>query len=278
MKFGISTNPEKDPGLEATQAVIDALTKAGLDVYYDDELAKIMGMKNFKDASLCDVLFIVGGDGTILRAAHKYVKYGIFLAGVNLGRMGFMSEISLNEVADFIGHVERGEFFIDRRMMLEAFVPSHKMLMYALNDFAVVRKDYTKVARMDLFVNGKLAENYNGDGLIVATPTGSTAYSLSAGGPIVAPNMECIVITPICPHSLYARSIVARPDDEVRVRVASRENGMMLSVDGRHGIDLAHGDTVEIKVTDTSAKFIRINEDAFFPQLKAKLAQWTDRN
>lgn len=275
MKFGIFANPEKDLGMEATKTLVCTLEAAECEICYDSETASILGISEYEDAKHCDVLLILGGDGTILHAAHKYVKYGIYLAGINFGRLGFMSEINIEDVGSFIQRVKEGSYIIDERMMLEAKVPSHGKTLYALNDFAIVRENHTKMMQMDLYVNHTLAENYNGDGLVVATPTGSTAYSLSAGGPIVAPNMQCIVITPICPHSLYARSIVTRCTDVVEVCPTNCPAGIVLSVDGQQEISLKKNDIVKIQFTEQKAKFIRMSADTFFPQLKSKLAQWS---
>lgn len=278
MKYGIFTNPNKDKGLTATHILIDILTKAGCEICYDEETARELGIGDYCDARKCDILFILGGDGTILRAARKYVKYGTYLVGINFGRLGFMSEISINEVEEFLRIVDAGEYVVDERMLLEAEIPSRKSLLIALNDFVITKQNRTKMVQLDLLINGTLAENYNGDGLIIATPTGSTAYALSSGGPIIAPNVRCILITPMCPHSLYGRSIVTKFSDEIQVRPTSQEGITTISADGMTGVPLTAEDTVTIRISKTRARFIRINADNFFPMLKMKLAQWNHIN
>jgi NAD+ kinase len=274
MRFGIYTNPEKDYKLDATKRVVRILEDAGCDICYDEDTARILGLETFIDARHCDVLLILGGDGTILRALHKYVQYGILFAGINFGRLGFMSEIGIADVKEFVARIEAGDYVPDKRMMLEAFVPSVREKLAALNEFAVVRKSRMKMIQLELYVNDTLAENYNGDGLVIATPTGSTAYSLSAGGPVISPNMLCILITPICPHSLYARSIVTRCTDVVKVDIVSKSSETLLSVDGQRDFELTGSDVVTIKYTERLATFIRLGSDTFFSQLKSKLAQW----
>lgn len=274
LKFGIYTNKTRDPGLRATKTVIDVLKQHGFDSYYDADTAKELGVHDFKDAKDADVLFILGGDGTILRAARKYVEFGTNLVGLNTGRLGFMSEIYLEDINLMIDKLLDGDYTVDKRMMLEAEAPGQSTTVMVLNDFVIKGQNQSKMVQLDLYVNGVLAENYNGDGLIIATPTGSTAYALAAGGPIVAPNVNCIVVTPICPHSLYARSIVIKYSDVIRVVSRQQQEAMLISADGQALIKLNGEKGVTIKMSDTCAKFLRIKSDNFFPLLKQKLAQW----
>ena len=145
----------------------------------------------------------------------------------------------------------------------------------ALNDFIITKENRTRMVRVDLYVNGNLAELYNGDGLVIASPTGSTAYSLSAGGPIIAPNVNCFLITPLCSHSLYARSIVTRYSDTIMVKPHEGESDVTLSADGQETYFLTDQDEVTIQKSQLKARFLRITNDHFFPQLKDKLAQWS---
>ena len=275
LKFGVYTNEIKDPGLLATRTVISALERRGCAICYDENTAKALKISDFQDAEHADVLFVLGGDGTILRAARKYVGYGIKLIGINIGHLGFMSEINLDDIERALDQVIQGDYIIDERMMLEAKVSGHKKLLLALNDFIISKVNRTHMVKLDLYMNGSLAELYNGDGLIVATPTGSTAYSLSAGGPIVAPNVNCVLITPICPHSLYARSIIAKFSDVVKVAPFSGEKDVTLTADGQEIVRIRESDEVTICRSGLVTQFIRLKKDHFFPQLKDKLAQWS---
>lgn len=275
LKFGVYTNEIKDPGLLATRTVISALERRDCAVCYDENTAKALKISDFQDAKHADVLFVLGGDGTILRAARKYVGYGIKLIGINIGHLGFMSEINLDDIESALDQVIKGDYIIDERMMLEAEVSGRKKPLLALNDFIVSKVNRTHMVKLDLYINGSLAELYNGDGLIVATPTGSTAYSLSAGGPIVAPNVNCVLITPICPHSLYARSIIAKFSDVVKVAPFSGEKDVTLTADGQEIVRIRESDEVTICRSGLVTQFIRLKKDHFFPQLKDKLAQWS---
>lgn len=252
---------------------MNALEQAGAEVLYDPETAAALGLTSFQDARDCDILFVIGGDGTILRAVHRYVRQGVKFVGINYGHLGFMSELGLGELQAFLQAAADGELFLDERMLLEAQAGSDMML--ALNDFVMTGCERTKSVQLDLYVNGALAQEYSGDGLIVATATGSTAYSLSAGGPIVSPNVSCMLITPLCPHSLSARAIVTGPDDVLAVRPVSEP--LYLSPDGREGRSIGREEEVVIRCAPVRAQFVRLSPDSFFPTLKAKLAQWGRR-
>ena len=275
LKLGIYTNADKDPGLDATRAVIGVLEAADCSVCYDEDTAALLGLRDYTDARAADALFILGGDGTILRPARKYVSIGLPLIGVNIGHLGFMSELNLGDVERMVDHIGRRDYVIDERMMLEAKVNGTGHAYIALNDFIITKENRTRMVQLDLHVNGTLAEHYNGDGLIVATPTGSTAYSLSAGGPVVAPNVNCILITPMCPHSLYARSIVTKYSDVITVCPREGQEHVTFSADGQEWGQLGKGDGLEIRSSGQIARFLRFSDDTFFPQLKDKLAQWS---
>ncbi|MEA5002908.1 MAG: NAD(+)/NADH kinase [Christensenella sp.] len=244
-------------------------------VCYDKETAIMLGIADFEDARHADVLFVLGGDGTILRAARKYVECGTKFLGINIGHLGFMSEIGVDDIDAAIVKVMNDEYLIDERMMLEARLSHLEEPLLALNDVIISKENRTHMVKFDLYINDSLAELYNGDGLIVSTPTGSTAYSLSAGGPIVAPNVNCMLVTPICPHSLYARSIIAKFSDVVKVAPFAGEENVTLTADGQEIVHIPEGEDVTIYRSKLVTQFIRFNKNHFFPQLKDKLAQWS---
>lgn len=274
MKFGIYTNEKKDPNMAATKKVMAAIRKKGREPYLDEETAKALGEPRYLNAKEADILFVLGGDGTILRAARQYMPYDIKIVGINIGRLGFMSEIGTEDVCNFIDKIAGGEYTIDERLMLEAHAKGLKEPLYALNDFVINHQNTAKMIQLDMYVNGVLAENYYGDGLIVATPTGSTAYSLSAGGPIVAPYVDCIVVTPVCPHSLYGRSIVIASRDTVKVCSQAEKSDIAITADGFSAMRLKHSEVIEIMRSEKKARFLRLEGEHFFPTLKEKLMQW----
>lgn len=257
--------------MRATRKLAKTLLDLGCEVAYDEQTAKELHLKHWRDARDADALFVLGGDGTILNAARRYVPYAVPLVGVNLGHLGFMSELTLDTVEDFVKLAKEGELTVDERMMLEAVLPGREPVL-ALNDFLVSRKE-KKMSHLDLWIRDYLAEEYNGDGLIVSTPTGSTAYSLSAGGPIVAPHVRCILLTPLCSHSLYTRSIIAAPGDRVAVR--SDRDELVVTADGSEGMVLARGECAEFRAASSVTTFLRMKPETFFPSLRSRLEQRT---
>ena len=251
---------------------MEKLKATGARVSYDPETAAALGLTSFEDAADCDILFVVGGDGTILRAVDRYVERGVKFVGLNYGHLGFMSEIGLDELDSFLEAAQAGCLHVDDRMMLEARPSRGGRTLLALNELVLTNRERSKSIRMDLLINGSRALGFHGDGLIVATATGSTAYSLSAGGSIVAPNVPCILVTPLCPHSLSVRSIVVGPEDHVTVR--PRGEALYVSSDGRPGNSLEAGEEISIRRAPVKAQFVRLDQETFFRTLKEKLAQW----
>lgn len=275
LKIGIYTNESRDPQLETTEEVIRLIEEEGCTVCYDGDTARFLQIKDYVPAAQADMLFVIGGDGTILRAAHKYVKWDVPLVGINTGHLGFMSEVSLSNAGSMIRRFRSGDVVRDERMLLRIHTDASPKPHHALNDVLITNRNRTRMVKLDLYINGNLAELYNGDGLIVATPTGSTAYSLSAGGPIVAPNVNCFLITPLCPHSLYARSIIAAKGDKIVVKPHEGQTDIVVTADGSELSSLTKDECVSIEKSDLYAVFLRQSADFFFPQLKEKLAQWS---
>lgn len=259
-------------GLQGTRTLAERLRQTGAQVSYDPETAAALGLAAYHDAANCDILFVIGGDGTILRAVDRYVDRGVLFVGINYGHLGFMSEIGLDELDAFLAAAAAGALHVDERMMLEARLGLEGPTLLALNELVLTNRERSKSVRMHLLINDTPALSFHGDGLIVATATGSTAYSLSAGGPIVAPNVPCILVTPLCPHSLSARSIVVGPDDTLTVR--PKGEALYVSADGRPGCVLQTDEQIEIRQAPARAKFARLEQDTFFPTLEARLAQW----
>lgn len=275
MKCGIYTNIDRDKDLTVTKKLIEMLEQAGHEVCFDRVVAEALDISVFKDASNSDILFVLGGDGTILRTVKKYGQYNIPLVGINIGHLGFMSELRIDEVPSFLECIKLGNYKIDERMMLEAdVIDGSGFTLKALNDIVITRANRTNMVRLNIYIDGELTENFCGDGLIAATPTGSTAYSLAAGGPIVAPNLKCIIITPICGHSLYARSVVVDSECKIKITSSESEDNIAISADGTDGYVKSGNVEIIIKSSNLTTKFIRINKDTFFTQLQNKLAQW----
>jgi len=213
-----------------------------------------------------DIAFAIGGDGTILKAARFFSKTPIF--GLNLGRLGFLSQASKEDFSKTLEKIRNDDFRIETRLMLETEGKT------ALNDFVIKSKDFGRAAKFQLKIEGEIVCDYLADGIIVSTPTGSTAYNLSAGGPVLSPDLDAIIITPICPHTLNARPLVI-PANE-KISISAPENEFILSVDGQGNYTVKN--EISIKKSSTSAKLLILNDSKFYTVLKNKLHWGTPPN
>ncbi|MCR4708274.1 MAG: NAD(+)/NADH kinase [Clostridiales bacterium] len=224
-----------------------------------------------------DALFVFGGDGTLLRALDKYAGMEIPILGVNLGRLGFLPEVQTGDMARALACLRAGDYREERRIMLSfrAETAHGAARGVATNEVAVSRGLSQRMIAMDVLSDGKLVEHYIADGILIASPTGSTAYSLAAGGPVVSPDVSCLLITPVCPHSLHARPFVVSDQSriEIRLRMAERREGILLSADGEPVSELSNDDVVEITRSPHDARLIRLpGERDFFGLVKHKLS------
>lgn len=233
--------------------------------------------QDMPSAPPADVYLVFGGDGTILYAARLMVPHGTPLLGVNMGTLGFLSEAGHDEYRAVLRAFLRGETRIEERLMLEADVCrddepiGHFM---ALNDIVVAKGTFARLIDLTLYIGDYEVTTLAADGMIVGTPTGSTAYSLSAGGPIVAPEVQSILITPVCPHTLSARPLVVASDHEVTILIRPRHDAdIALTVDGQLGLPLQAGDRIRIKASPHKARFVRRTAHDFYHILRTKL-QW----
>ncbi len=222
----------------------------------------------------CDAVIAVGGDGSIIHAAKRAVKYRKPVLGVNSGRLAFMAGLENDELG-LLSRLIDGEYQLDKRLMLKTTVlrgDEELFSDYCLNECLVTNEEKQRMSTIDAALNGSTFNGYLCDGIIVATPTGSTAYSLSAGGPVVDPELESIIFTPVCPHSLVARSILFKPDDVISITSGEGVN-LFCSNDGASPVPVAGDCRVEISSADFTADFIRIKSDSFIDILYKKLAQ-----
>lgn len=227
-----------------------------------------------------DALFVFGGDGTVLRALDAYVSCGIPILGINLGRLGFLLETQVDELAEALELLRRGEYDIEHRMMLhvDALCGGQTVSAYATNEVSISRALSQRMIALDAYVGSMLVDHYIADGVVLASPTGSTAYSLSAGGPIVSPDVPCFVLNPICPHSLQSRPIVLSCKEQVTLRINMKEmrDGISLSIDGQAICQMINREQITVSRSPHDALLIRFpKERNFFSLLKDKLSQWS---
>ncbi|MGM0688878.1 MAG: NAD(+)/NADH kinase [Bacillota bacterium] len=221
-----------------------------------------------------NLIIVVGGDGTILRVARDLACWKVPILGINLGQKGFLAEIEVEQMERFLQYIASGQYDYQERMMMEARLlrGEENLGSYlALNDIVVSRGPFSRIIKVETYINEDYMESYSGDGVIVSTPTGSTGYSLSAGGPIVNPTMELFVVTPICPHSLYNRSIIIDGNDKMKLRVDSRQVQVVLTVDGQVRFALEDEDHIIVRRAEEKVKLVCFHDYSFYRMLHQKL-------
>lgn len=271
-KFLILTNTEKDPRMELTNRISDCLKKKDCECFVQTAVHKGETRISEDIPKDCDCAIVLGGDGTMIQAADM-IKGRKPIIGVNLGTLGFLQEVEASDIEEMVDRLKNDKFQIEKRMMLAGFKSGDKKskTYFALNDVVISRKGSLKILYLNIYVNDQKLSNYKADGIVISTPTGSTAYNLSAGGPIVEPSAEAILITPICPHNLVARSIVLSPNDRVRVEVMPGKGEAEATFDGGEEIELADGDSIEIFRADICTEIIKLGKESFVEVISRKM-------
>lgn len=274
---GIYTNLEKDPDLAITKRVIEALQERKISFCLDEEMAASFGPCALCGSSKLDMLIVLGGDGTMLAAARKYASTGTLLFGLNLGRLGFLLDAELSTLEETLDEIIAGDYVVQERIMLQAEILSAAgectYRYCGLND-AVISQRNMRVIELKTYVSGELAYHVRCDGVIISTPSGSTAYSLSAGGPVISPDVEALLITPLCAHSLQSINYVVSGDAEIAVEVLEESGAAALSLDGQDYVEIEKGSVIRILRTPYKAKFIKTRKKSFFTILQEKLVEW----
>lgn len=274
---GIWYNGSKDGVFETAACLVRAIERAGAYPVMDGALCRRIGHEAAcEDFAACEFLCVLGGDGTLLAALDVALPLGLPLLGVNMGRVGYLSEVQPENIERDVQRALSGESFIERRMLLEASTSAGERGL-ALNEVSFNRAEGTVgILALEMSAGGAVIDRLAGDGLVVATATGSTAYSLSAGGPVVAPGLDCVLLTPICSHTLHARPVVVSADQVVTVRVIDDRSRAHVLLDGRKPISLPEGDPrVTIRRAEATAAFLRLEDRNFFDVLREKLSDWT---
>ena len=272
MKVGIYANLNKSQAIEVTSHLIDCLNKNGVEYCIHESLKGTFEGEVFSHEKInCDLMFTLGGDGTILRIAKHCAQKDIPILGINIGTVGFLTEIEPNEIDSAVESIIKNEYTLENRSMISYYDGEKEY--FALNDIVLNKEFNSKLMLLDLYINGEIVDRYYCDGFIVSTPTGSTAYSLSAGGPIISPRAKAFALTPINSHSLHSRPIVVN-DDEIVSLKALKEEPFNLIADGEVVKDAYIGE-VTIKKADKQATFIRLVHHNFYNKLLKKLNKWS---
>lgn len=280
--FYIVTNQTKDSELKYTNSIITYLKEKGAVGIYDEDSCKVDGTEYcYTNAGLVpdgvDCIIVLGGDGTLIQAARDLNEKNIPLLGVNIGTLGYLTDTDMNTVFDTLDNLMNDNYEVDTRMMLDGKIYRDGKIIYedvALNDVVLSRSGILRVIDFDIFVNGEYLNSFAADGVIVSTATGSTAYSLSAGGPIVQPNARLIMITPICAHTLTQRSIIFEQNDEIVIQMNDNKKlseERVATYDGESFCKLVTGDRVVITRSDKVAKLIKTSKISFLERIRNKM-------
>ncbi|MBU1488068.1 NAD(+)/NADH kinase [bacterium] len=275
-KVGIILNLGREGASLIAKELLSWLKERELEVLIEKEIASLAhleeaGVERARISKEADLIIALGGDGTLLHAANLARERSIPILGINLGSLGFLTEITQTELYDSLTKILEGPFEVENRIMLEAKINDDLLESKALNDVIVTMGALARPIHLDVSINSEYLGSYLADGLIVATPTGSTAYSLSAGGPILNPLLRVLVLTPICPHTLAVRPIVISSQEEVGISIRSDHEGVMLTIDGQEGHLLNSGDQIVVKKAKELTKLIDITQKSFYEVLRTKL-------
>ena len=284
--FLVYTNRHKDKNLVLTKKICDYLRqkgqKATVKTEEGDFKERIATDTDDIPADIprdVDCMIVLGGDGTVLQAARETKKLHIPIIGVNLGTLGYMTEIEPANLKESLDRLIAGDYEQESRMMLngKAYLSDGRTEEgWALNDIVITRSGSLQIIQFNIYVNGQFLNDYKADGMIITTPTGSTGYNLSAGGPLVEPRAKLIVLTPICPHSLNQRSIILSPEDVIEIEIPQGREGRIQTVeasfDGTHVIPLETGDRIRIVQSEKITEFIQLNQVSFLEVLHKKMS------
>lgn len=281
LQIGLAINRGKPKALIVARQLIPQLESKGIQVWIEHRVAKHLGREDLVLAydefpAKVDILFVFGGDGSILGIARDFAKHNIPILGVNLGHLGFLSEAEPDDLPEVIEAILQEQYKTENRMMLEAELYRDGKLIEswtALNDIGIAKGSYSRMITCKVYLHHKLLNTFFGDGLIVSSPTGSTAYSMSAGGPIVAPNMSALLLTPVCPHSLTARPIILSSEEEITIEVSATHQEIGLSIDGQIGVQLDIFDQLRIRKSPFTTTLVKWKDRTFFDIIRDKFHQ-----
>ncbi|MBI5476114.1 MAG: NAD(+)/NADH kinase [Ignavibacteriales bacterium] len=284
MKFGIIGNTRKPAILEVTENLIGYLTMKRLTFlvqkklgdWFNNSAAGLsiddgMIVEEEVLAQRCDMIIALGGDGTMLSAARVVSKQGTPILGVNLGKLGFLAEVSIDEMNDCIDEIAHGQYFIEERLALQACATTENEKYFALNDIVIDRGSSSRMIDIEAYVDDDYLATYVADGIILSTPTGSTAYSLATGGPIVVPGSAVLTISPISPHTLSARPVIIPDRSNITIKISAGHQPVHITIDGQE--EKFYNTPVEFKIQKSplGVKLVKRKEHTYFDLLRTKL-------
>jgi len=278
--IGLIVNRDKDKEFKYASILAESFSKRGIKVLAASDVSAGTGLREngFDDDYVInnsDMLICMGGDGSFLRLARKVYDRNVPILGINLGSLGFLTEVDKNDIDNAAECIAAGNYVIEDRMVLEAVIKRGSKTIgrdIALNDAVINRGSFSRILRVKVLINNTFVDSFPGDGLIVSTPTGSTGYTLSVGGPIVEPDLDLMIVSPICPHALYSRSFITGSDRTVTAIIEENySNDAMLTLDGQKGYRLKGGDEVHVRKADKRVRLLSVNRRSFFDIVRKKI-------
>jgi NAD+ kinase len=275
--IGIIANVKKELTKGVVEEIIAWSSENKVDVFICEELTPLVGQKEkslprSKLWETSEMLISLGGDGTMLASARAVGEHQTPILGINLGGVGFLTEINSNDLQNTLNKLKNGDYFIEKRMVLETEIEGvKKFAQYALNDVVIDKGEVARLFLLHLYAQDEFICSYSADGLIISTPTGSTAYSLAAGGPIINPRMNAMIVSPICPHTLASRPIVFSENETLKVIVELSSREAVLTIDGQVAFGLKSGSSVLVRKAKHSVNLIKFRGRSFYEILRRKL-------
>jgi len=282
-RIGIYIKRKNPTAVQVAREVNDWLTQRGIEVFFEEglasELGDAQGYPGRSIPAMVNLILVLGGDGTLISVARQVGDLKTPILGVNLGSLGFLTEVTLDELYPVLERVIQGDFTVSDRMMMDAVVlrQGQKVGRFrVLNDVVINKGALARIIDMEASVDDVYLTTFKADGLIISTPTGSTAYNLAAGGPIMFPGLHCLVISPICPHMLTNRPIIVPDESIIRIEVKFQDEDVVFTADGQVGMPLQGGDIVEVRRSKSSTLLVKSPSKDFFQVLRTKL-KWGER-
>jgi len=277
MKIALFPKVQEEDSKRLAEEVLDFLSKHQVEVVVEDDKAGVLGAPTLSsaDPKSIDILITMGGDGSILRVAHQYSNLDAAILGINLGHLGFMADVKISDIIPGLENLVNNRFTIQERVMIEGESSNNKEF-FAINDCVLHRARNPSLVEITIHVDNLFLNTFEADGVIIATPNGSTAYSLAAGGPIVSPDIEAFIITPICPHTISNRPIVLTSSQNIRIEYKGHKDPIEFVTDGLHHFEIKVGDQIHLRKSQKKFKLVNLKGIDYFSTLRHKLG-WSGK-
>lgn len=269
-KFGIVTNTNRDNNLDYTKTLVSWLNGKNCNIFVIENVGKLKGTISASIKTMCencDFIITLGGDGTMLEVAPTCAEYNVPMVGINLGSVGYLTDAEMSHGLFAIQKILNRDYKIEKRMLIETLVDGK--VYTALNDICVIKGDTAKLITLNININGEYLDTYRADGIIISTPTGSTAYNLASGGPIIKPNVNTMVITPICPYKIYFRPVIVSGEDVLTISSQHDYSNVQIFIDGN---SIKLNDKVDIKKSQKTVSIIRTSQQNFYDIFRKKFS------